>query len=211
MRQLQSGVPKERTRQSVTDRLSENRKSRVGTDCRKSGLNSGPKVGKFARPRGGPRGPLPTCERDLVIAAQMARDSATQGGPKDAAASRYRAFGGFAASLIIGRLTLSPRALRCDRNLLVVNFPSGLNTRQRIFFPPPLFDCPFANTIWISSTAALQALKGPDQLACQSLCVGHMDYGVEIVIIDLIRGVTPPFSPEYVCRICPPAEVLQHP
>lgn len=85
--------PKERTRQSVTDRLSENRKSRVGTDCRKSGLNSGPKVGKFARPRGGPRGPLPTCERDLVIAAQMARDSATQGGPKDAAASRYRAFG----------------------------------------------------------------------------------------------------------------------
>ena len=139
MRQLQSGVPKERTRQSVTDRLSENRKSRVGTDCRKSGLNSGPKVGKFARPRGGPRGPLPTCERDLVIAAQMARDSATQGGPKDAAASRYRAFGYFAASPVIGRLTLSPRALRCDRNLLVVNFPSGLNTRQRTFFSLQLF------------------------------------------------------------------------
>ena len=36
-------------------------------------------------------------------------------------------------------LTLSPRALRCDRNLLVVNFPSGLNTRQRTFFPLQLF------------------------------------------------------------------------
>lgn len=27
-----------------------------------------------------------------------------------------------------------------------------------------------------------------------------MDYGKQIVIIDLIREVTPPFSPEYVCE-----------
>jgi hypothetical protein len=32
-----------------------------------------------------------------------------------------------------------------------------------------------------------------------TLCVGHMNYGKQTVIIDLIREVTPPFSPEHVC------------
>jgi hypothetical protein len=32
-----------------------------------------------------------------------------------------------------------------------------------------------------------------------TLCIGHMDYGKQTVIIDLIREVTPPFSPEHVC------------
>ena len=32
-----------------------------------------------------------------------------------------------------------------------------------------------------------------------TLCIGHMNYGKQTVIIDLIREVTPPFSPEHVC------------
>jgi hypothetical protein len=32
-----------------------------------------------------------------------------------------------------------------------------------------------------------------------TLCIGHKDYGKQTVIIDLIREVTPPLSPEYVC------------
>jgi hypothetical protein len=31
-----------------------------------------------------------------------------------------------------------------------------------------------------------------------TLCIGHMDYGKQIVIVDLIREVAPPFSPEQV-------------
>jgi hypothetical protein len=32
-----------------------------------------------------------------------------------------------------------------------------------------------------------------------TLCVGHMNFSKQTVVIDLIREVTPPFSPEYVC------------
>jgi hypothetical protein len=34
-----------------------------------------------------------------------------------------------------------------------------------------------------------------------TLCVGHLDHGRQMVVVDAVREVTPPFSPEQVCEL----------